>query len=149
MCLAMVSFGQNQGPVPTLAPPLEKTVVPDPITQPEPDSYSDAIEIAKEEKKPLIIMFTAQWCQPCQDFKRRTLFPIHNKLRQTHIIYMVDVDNKREARTKQAFRSLPKGWQWTGQVPTVYVTDTQVIRLRSKTVGYMSPQTFEQWLIIK
>ena len=39
-----------------------------------PAFFRDALDKAREEKKPLVVDFTAAWCEPCQRSSTRGLF---------------------------------------------------------------------------
>ena len=38
-----------------------------------PETYEEALQIAKKENKKILLYFTASWCPPCQKMKRETL----------------------------------------------------------------------------
>lgn len=108
----------------------------------EQESYGKAWATAYEQKKPMLILLTADWCTPCQQLKKEiaTLLP---KLRESYIVYYVDID--KEPGVKEAYR---KAGLWYGGVPTIYVTqwDEKVQQtIKGQTSGYMTKSEFVKW----
>jgi len=71
--------------------------------------YADAKQQAIKESKPILAMFTATWCGPCQQMKRTTLSDsaVEQKLSEHFIPLMVDVDRDRATSRKFGITAMP------------------------------------------
>jgi thiol:disulfide interchange protein DsbD len=88
--------------------------------------------------RPLLIEFTASWCQPCNEMKARTLSDpgVIRELRR-YVLVSIDVaTNQRLAATMQVER-----------IPTFLITDPKDGKvLKENRVGYVPRDTFLFWL---
>ena len=67
-------------------------------------SYDAALKAAKDAGKPLVVVFSASWCPPCQANKKNvypsdTVKPYHDK----YVWAYLDADDKANAATMQKF----------------------------------------------
>lgn len=67
-------------------------------------SYSAALETAKKEGKPVILVFSAVWCPPCQSMKKNVypsaeVKPLHEKFVWAYL----DVDDEANAKAAEKF----------------------------------------------
>ncbi len=99
-------------------------------------TYAPALARAHEEKRPLLVVFGADWCGPCKALERSTLhdravLPLLAQCVRVH----VDID--RESAVAFAWR--------TGSIPRTVLLNLhdQVIMDR---VGYLPPEEFAQAL---
>jgi len=71
--------------------------------------FKKANKIAKQENKPLIILFSATWCPPCQKMKRELLKdPAFVEMANEHFVFAyLDVDRNRMTSSQFKARSLP------------------------------------------
>ena len=108
----------------------------------EQESYGKAWATAYEQKKPMLILLTADWCTPCKQLKKE-IAPLLPKLRERYIVYYVDIDKERPVAD-----SYKKAKLWDGDVPTIYVTqwDEKVQQtIKGQTSGYMTKSEFVKW----
>ncbi len=67
-------------------------------------SYADALATAKKEGKPVILVFSAAWCPPCQSMKKNVypsaeVKPLHDKFVWAYL----DVDDEANAKAAQKY----------------------------------------------
>jgi len=108
----------------------------------EQESYGKAWAEAYEQKKPMLILLTADWCTPCKNLKRE-IEPLLPKLREYYVVYYVDIDKERPVANAYKNAKL-----WDGGVPTIYVTqwDEKVKQtIKGQTDGYMTKSEFVKW----
>lgn len=93
-------------------------------------NYAQAHAAAVKSNKPIFLMFTASWCGPCQDLKRKIIYA-HNiwpSLNKHFIVHMVDVDKEKE--TVQLFIGI-----FDGSVPTIFFLDNRGKRIIGRHIG--------------
>jgi thioredoxin-related protein len=72
--------------------------------------YKAALEQAKKENKPLVVVFSAVWCGPCQSMKKtvypsKEVTPLHDKFVWTYLD--VDVEANAAAARKYKVTGIP------------------------------------------
>ncbi len=116
-----------QGSPPHLAPERAPTL-----------GYEDALALAAEDGKPLLLDFSAQWCPPCQTLAAEVLHaPEHDDaLAELHLV-VLDADDPGSWSVKDRYT--------VGGYPTVIVTDAEGYEL-ARLVGYTGADAFLAWL---
>lgn len=72
--------------------------------------YKAALETAKKEHKPVVVVFSAAWCGPCQSMKKnvypsKEVTPLHDKFVWAYLD--VDQDANAAAATKYGVQGIP------------------------------------------
>jgi len=72
--------------------------------------YKSALEMAKKENKPVILVFSAAWCGPCQSMKKtvypsKEVTPLHDKFVWAYLD--VDEEANGSAATKYGVQGIP------------------------------------------
>lgn len=105
------------------------------------NNVDDAITQAGQSRKPILVYFTADWCPPCQSFKKQVLADSDVKatLESQFVLVMIDLtqqggDNAKLAN-KLGVRSIP--------TLILYDADGQEIDRKN---GGMDAGYFQQWL---
>jgi thioredoxin 1 len=100
-------------------------------------TFDQALEASKRSKKPLMIEFSAPWCQPCQKLEKETLSNIDVALQVNNefVAVRVDVDT---------FEGMDLAEQWlVGVYPTVIFLDNRG-RYVARTKGFYGPSLFRR-----
>jgi thioredoxin-like negative regulator of GroEL len=103
-------------------------------------SYADAIAMIKEHKVPGLLIFSAEWCGPCQKMKRETFDSLVPKLRSTYVVYNVDIDKEPEVTAR---------WRKIGgisSVPAYAIINNKGTVVAVYGEGYKSRQEFIKWM---
>ncbi len=67
-------------------------------------SYAAALETAKKEGKPVILVFSAAWCPPCQSMKKNVYPSAEVKPLQDKFVWAyLDVDEEANAKAAQKY----------------------------------------------
>jgi thiol-disulfide isomerase/thioredoxin len=113
-----------QPPAPT--PPAEITLM----------GYNEAIKKSAEEGKPVLVMFTASWCNWCTKFKKEVLVdPSVKAACQNYLFTMIDADQEKNAVRKFGVTGLP----------SFLITNSKEEKLKFEG-KYMDARTFVNWL---
>lgn len=105
------------------------------------ESYTEAHAAAVAANKPIFLMFTADWCGPCQSFKKNILYTngIWPSLNKNFVVHLVDVD--REKETVEMFKDV-----FDGKIPTLFFLDRKGKSFTDRHVGgFQSPRQFIDW----
>lgn len=103
------------------------------------DSYRSAMNDAKKTGKPVVLVFSASWCPPCQVMKKsvypsEAVKPFHDKF----IWAYLDVDdNSTEKAAKQ---------YGVNGIPHIEFVDAEGKAVIEKQVGSSSPEAFAKRL---
>jgi len=105
------------------------------------DNVDDAIESATQKGKPILAFFTADWCGPCQQFKKDVLADsaVERELNARFVLVKLDLtDNSGPAaRTAQQLG--------VRSIPTLIVYDTAGQHIDTAGGGLSASQFFK-WL---
>ncbi|MCA1964913.1 MAG: thioredoxin family protein [Prosthecobacter sp.] len=101
-------------------------------------SFGEALSSAKKEGKPVIVVFSASWCPPCQAMKKN-VYP-SAEVKQLHDKFVwvyLDVDDDANSKVAQKFK--------VQGIPHVQFLDKNGSALTSQ-VGGVSPAEFAKLL---
>jgi len=99
-------------------------------------SYSDALRVAQEQGKPLLVSFSAPWCGWCRVMEKETFaLPSAAALIEDYVRVKVDIDKDTETARKFAVRSIPR---------TVLISRKG--RVIGDNIGYLEPGAFVKWI---
>lgn len=108
-------------------------------------TFQEALDRSSESGKPVLVFATADWCGPCQSFKRGALSDdrvVDAALSSTVPVY-IDIDKDPEARRQAAAIA---GLEDIYSVPTLLLI--QDGRTIAQYVGGMSASAMLKWLEI-
>ncbi len=93
--------------------------------------YDKALELAKKEKKELMLVMVANFCPWCIKLEKKVLKKedINTKV---HKKYIPVILNREEGKYPDIFK--------TEMIPTVYFVDHNSAKIRTKVVGYNNKQ---------
>ena len=95
---------------------------------------------AREQNRPLLVLFTADWCPPCQAFKREVFSDaeVAGYLERTFVLVKIDLTNRKGPNNHVAIEYEVEG------IPTLIAYDSWGAHLED----YRGPRTkgdFLQW----
>ncbi len=100
-------------------------------------NYGSALEAAKQDGKPIVIVFTASWCGPCTSFKGSTLKDeaVLKELKDNFHFLLVDTDKS---------QALAKSFK-VSSIPVTKIVSADEKELASQ-VGIQSKSGMIKWL---
>jgi thioredoxin-like negative regulator of GroEL len=102
----------------------------------EPASYvsslEDAVALSEHSKKDILLIFTASWCQPCQNLKKD--LKDNPEIIENLIVCYVDIDENQDLAKQYKARTVPK-----------YFLISNRIEVKSGK-GYKSLKNLKEWL---
>ncbi len=118
----------NPGPAPTPSP--------SPVVRWQAASYEEALTLAAQHKRPILVDVGTKWCPPCRRLEQTLADPkVVAVLSQRYVFAKVDGDARRD---------LVKTLAVTGY-PTLLVLDAAGT-VAKRTTGYKSPDELVGWL---
>ena len=122
-------------PAPAPAPAPAPTPTPTPIVT-NPTSYTEALKIAEQTNKKIVLMFSADWCGWCKKFKTEVLTDASvQEALKNYVFFIVNADENRSIVSKFGVIGLPN----------FFVIDYNENRLKQKA-GFMSSEEFISWV---
>lgn len=102
-------------------------------------SYAEAAKLAKESGKPLLLIFSAEWCGPCQRnlnevYPSAAVKPYHDDFVWAYL----DVDVKSNAEAAEAFG--------VGGIPHTQFVNAEGTKSLDQVIGSSSPKAFAKTL---
>ena len=99
--------------------------------------YSLALEKAKQENKKLLLIFYADWCGPCKQFKATIngSTRIQEALKKDYLYYRINTDTEKE---------MSKKFKVSG-IPASFILDASGKTLKNQS-GSQSEKEFLDWL---
>jgi thiol:disulfide interchange protein len=100
-------------------------------------NLTEGLALANKEHKPLMIHFTAAWCAPCQEMKKKT-FPDSRVAgrAEAFIPVRIDIEEQREVAAK--YNALARVYGGMG-IPNILFLASDGAKLK-QIVGYQSPE---------
>jgi thiol:disulfide interchange protein len=114
--------------------PKEKLSKPD--SQIEAKSYAEALKKSEETGRPVLVIYTANWCGYCKKMKSETLS--NDKVKEamkSFIVVVVDTDKDRSGIGKFSVTGLP----------SYVITNSKEEKLKMGS-GFMNAESFSKWL---
>lgn len=107
------------------------------------DGMEAGLTAAAVNDRPMVVLFTAGWCRPCQVFKKRVLstLEVRDALRGGYVPVQVDLTDQSSANPNVL---LAQAYGVSG-LPTVIAMTREGERIEA-FVGERSPGAFVDWL---
>ncbi len=105
------------------------------------NDFAAAQSTAAQQGKPMLLNFTADWCPPCQDMKKRTLpdAQVQQLLTEKFVTVKVDLTNPGPAQNALAEQYGVQG------IPT-YILASADGKVLAQQVGFVPAGEFAGWL---
>ena len=104
------------------------------------NSYKDAKEMMLEYNIPGLLIFHAEWCQPCQWMHRDTFGPMDEALRKLYVVYYVDID--KEPKVYEEWRKISK----ITKIPAYAISNCGGVVMIGYKEGYLGRTAFTNWM---
>jgi putative thioredoxin len=99
-------------------------------------TYADAVKLSGEQGRPVLVMFTADWCSWCQKMKNNVLpDPTVAAMMKNYIYVAVNTDQNAELTKKYGISG----------IPAFLITNGKEDKLKF-IASYMEPNAFVTWL---
>jgi thiol:disulfide interchange protein DsbD len=96
------------------------------------ENHNIAVDISKEQNKPLLLIFSADWCDYCTKLKTEILSTNETS---DYVSCIIDVDNNKDLVKKYKVRILPT---------SIVIKDGEQV-IKSKT-GFQGKKDYLKWL---
>ncbi len=105
------------------------------------DNVDQALEQAAQTQKPILVYFTADWCPPCQQFKKDVLSQgdVQRRLSSGFVLVKIDLSQQGGESGQIAQRLGVRS------IPTFILYDANGNHIDTKAGGMDAP-FFQQWL---
>jgi thiol:disulfide interchange protein len=100
--------------------------------------YDEAVALAQKENKPLMVVFSATWCPPCQTMKKE-VYPstvVKRELDDWVCVYL-DFDDSKNKKVKTQYQ--------VKNIPHIQLLSSKEVAI-DKQVGSSTAQQFAKWL---
>jgi thioredoxin-like negative regulator of GroEL len=92
-------------------------------------SYDDAVAMSQTTKIPILLIFSADWCDACRNLKNN-IADIQNV-----IVYVCDIDNNKDLMKNFKVRSIPDS----------ILLDSE-LRIIKRVKGFKDKESYIKWL---
>jgi thiol-disulfide isomerase/thioredoxin len=132
---------KQQKIIPEVVKPVPSVVIPD-VPKPKPvvpsdiiiDNYELAISCGKKLDKPILLVFTADWCGYCRSLKRelKSIIPNHK-----YVVCFLDIDNELNEKLVNQFN--------IKSLPTSIIMDQKQNKEIKRQTGFLK-ESYKSWL---
>ncbi len=102
--------------------------------------WTEAREASIRDGRPIVAVLTADWCQPCQQLKKKGLPAVKEELRRARLV-VVDVDG-----SPRLASALARGRNLSLPTVVVFKRESKGKWRRYVRTGYGGPASFRAWL---
>jgi thiol-disulfide isomerase/thioredoxin len=131
--------------IPEIVKPVPSVIIPEPVPdnpQPKPvvpsdiiaDNYDLAISCGKKLDKPILLVFTADWCGYCRSLKKelKSIIPDHK-----YVVCFLDIDNTINDKLVDSFN--------IKSLPTSIIIDQRQNKEIKRKNGFVK-EAYKSWL---
>ena len=141
---------KQQQAIPEIVKPVPVVIIPEPAPipdnprpQPKPavvpsdiikDNYDLAISCGKKLDKPILLVFTAEWCGYCRSLKKqlKSIIPDHK-----YVVCFLDIDNEINKKLVDQFK--------VKSLPTSIIIDQKQNKEIKRNTGFLK-EAYKSWL---
>jgi hypothetical protein len=136
---------KQQKIIPEVVKPVPSVVIPEiipDVPKPKPvvpsdiiiDNYELAISCGKKLDKPILLVFTADWCGYCRSLKRelKSIIPNHK-----YVVCFLDIDNELNEKLVNQFN--------IKSLPTSIIMDQKQNKEIKRQTGFLK-ESYKSWL---
>ena len=105
------------------------------------DSIDEGAMQAELVRKPMLVLYTADWCPPCKMLKKQT-FPdnkVAKYLKENYILIKIDLTDRQSPN-----QAIAREYD-VSSIPTMFIYTSRGIEIDSKN-GYIGPRDFLEWI---
>jgi len=136
---------KQQKIIPEVVKPVPSVVIPEiipDVPKPKPvvpsdiiiDNYELAISCGKKLDKPILLVFTAEWCGYCRSLKKelKSIIPDHK-----YVVCFLDIDNETNKKLVDQFK--------VKSLPTSIIIDQKQNKEIKRNTGFLK-EAYKSWL---